>query len=194
MVKSGRILGTVLLAAGLPLLVDQLACHGGSSSQAAPGPDFTLSLAAGNVYALPGSSASVTVVAGRANGESGAITLSVDGLPNGVTAAGSIPAGATAGQLTFSLTSSVAAQAFPGLVVKGTDGARSHGAATTLSLSVLPVQTVAGTGSDLVQASGGAQSGTGTQNAVLLGEPFAVGAASSGAVENRTGFTPPPPQ
>jgi len=108
------------------------ACGGGDSGGApnpGPGPDpaaFTLSLERHEVPVGQGAIASLTVSAVRAAGFSGAIELSVAGLPSGVTVpAASLPANATSVDLAF-----VAAQDAPHslpttVTVRGTSGAAS---------------------------------------------------------------------
>lgn len=194
MTVPSRFLLPLLLALGL--LQPQLACTGGggggSTPQPVPAPDFTLSVAVGNLNIATGSSGSLMVTANRSNGHSATITLSVDGLPAGITASGTIAAGANSGQLALSVASGVAPQTLQSITVKGTDGVLSHTTAATFTLTVLALQDSSASGTNLVHASGKAQSGQGFQNVALVGEPFAVTGSNYAGTENRTGFTPPP--
>lgn len=71
---------------------------------------FTISPAASSVSIAPGTSASLAVTANRTGGFTGAISLTADGLPNGVTAQGvTIAAGAASGTLTLTASPSAPA-------------------------------------------------------------------------------------
>lgn len=186
-----RFLLPLLLVLGL--LQSQIACHGGHGGGSVAAPDYSLSLAGGAVNLAAGSSSQLTVLVVRSNGHAALITLSVEGLPSGVTASGSIPPGSNSGSLNLSAASNAATATLQSLVIKGSDGTLSH-STPTFTLNVFALQPGTNPGTNLVHASGGAQSGQGIQNAAIVGEPLATVHSASAGTENRTGFTPPQPQ
>jgi len=153
---------------------------------------FTLSAIPATLSIPSGGSGYLTVSAVRYGGLADAIDLSVEGLPPGVTATGSIAAGELTGRLIVSVADGVAAQSLGSLSIKGSSGTRSQTA--PLALAVLAPLPPSALSPSLVQAGGGGQSGGNLENHPIVLEPVTAAAAtdSSGNQEVRHGFLPVP--
>jgi len=186
---SGRSRG---YASAVSLLVLSLSCHGGSDSPPPPPAqaDFALQVSPANVQIPAGGSAFVTVTLSRLNGFSSAVTLSGVGLPAGVVASGSIPAGASTLQLPVAVDPSVSASSYTGIHVRGQAGSLSHDSA--LGLTVTPALAASHLRMDLVQAAGGRQTGGTLENHAVAGEgmPAQIVTDANGTTRVRQGFTP----
>ncbi|NWJ46032.1 MAG: S8 family serine peptidase [Chloroflexi bacterium] len=98
-------------------------------------PDFTLSASPASQTISAGSSANYNVTPTAINGFSSAISYSVSGLPNGVTATFSPNPSTGTTTLTVSTASSVAAGTST-LTISGTSGSLSHTANVSLTISI----------------------------------------------------------
>lgn len=97
-------------------------------------PDFSLTASPASVTVAAGSNGATTLSATAINGFSGTITLSISGLPAGVTAGFS--AGTTSGTLTLSFIASSSATAGTSTVtVTGTSGGLTHTASIALTIT-----------------------------------------------------------
>jgi subtilase family serine protease len=99
------------------------------------GPDFGLSASPTNVLVIQGNSVTTTVTVNQQNGFTGSVTLSVTGLPSGVTYGFSPNPTTSSSTLTLSATGSATAGTVIVTIV-GTSGSLTN--ATTLSLTVAP--------------------------------------------------------
>ena len=105
-----------------------------------PIPDFGLSVAPGSITMAPNSSGNAVVTVSSLNGFSGATSLSISGLPSGVTASFGPPSvtpsagGSASSTLTLAVSSSASAGSFT-LTIGGTSGSLSHTAALSLTVS-----------------------------------------------------------
>jgi hypothetical protein len=98
-------------------------------------PDFSLSLSPTSATVTAGSSTTVSVPTARINGSSQSISLSVSGLPTGVTGAFS-PTTVTAGSsATLTLSASSSASGSASYTVTGTSSSTSHSATGSLTVS-----------------------------------------------------------
>lgn len=179
-------------AAAASLLVLSFSCHGGGDS-AAPPPaqaDFALQVSPANVQIPAGGSAFVTVTLSRLNGFSSAVTLSGVGLPPGVVASGSIPAGASTLQLPVAVDPAVMASTYTGISLRGQSGTLRHDSA--LGLTVGPALPIGHVRVDLVQAAGGRQVGNTIENHAVVceGMPAQTVMDANGTTRVRQGFTP----
>jgi len=101
-------------------------------------PGFTLLASPSSVTLAPGGTASVTVTAARTGGFTGAVTVSAQGLPTGVTAStATIAAGATSTTLTLSASSSAS----------GSSSAMIRGQSTGVADATTALQVSVSTGS-----------------------------------------------
>lgn len=131
-----RATATSMIALLLSIVVS--AC--GSSGGTGPTPAFNLTLSANTTSIVPGAGGGVTVTVARTGGFDGAVTIVVEGLPQGVTAAGlTIPAGSTSGQLQLNVGAAVAAGT-TNLTVRGT-GSGVEPRTATLALTISLVAT-----------------------------------------------------
>jgi len=107
-----------------------------------PTPDFTIALSSATLAVNQGASGSVTVNLTRTGGFTGAVAVTVQGLPANVTSAGlSIPAGATSGTLAVSAAAAAAAGA-TNLTVRATGaGVSEKTAALALTVNAVAVPT-----------------------------------------------------
>ncbi|AEB11903.1 S8 family serine peptidase [Marinithermus hydrothermalis] len=106
-----------------------------SALQAAPTPDYTLSLAPGVLELNPGEAGQVAVTLTRSGGFSEPVTLSLGGAPAGVTGGFSPnPAAGTTSTLTLSVDAAAPLGSF-GLLVRGAAAGTSKVAALTLTIS-----------------------------------------------------------
>jgi subtilase family serine protease len=134
------------------------------------GPNFGLSASPSSILVIQGSNANTTVTVNKQNGFTGNVTLSVTGLPSGVTY--SFSPNPASSSSTLTLTASASATAGTVIVtILGTSGSLTN--ATTLSLTVAP--TVSGAelsltpgslafGTVVVEASSAAKKATFTNN------------------------------
>ena len=100
-------------------------------------PDFSLSVAPSSQSVLAGNNASYTATITPSGGFSGAVTLSVAGLPGG--ASGTFTPNPATGSSTLGITTSSATAAGTyNLTVTGTSGTLSHTATATLVVSAAP--------------------------------------------------------
>lgn len=133
-----------------------------SSSSVSPTPtaDFSLAASSSTVSVNAGASAQITLTATASNGFTGAIAVTVAGLPQGVTASPSTLSVSAGTPLTITLNAAASAAAGTAqLTFTGTSGSLSHTAST--SLTVVPVQDFALTATPTqVTATAG---GTGAQ-------------------------------
>jgi hypothetical protein len=107
-----------------------------SDGTTAPTPNFTISMAPTSVAATAGSIASYTVSVTPAGGFTGAVGLSVSGLPSGTTASFNPTSITTSGSsvLTLGTAVSTPATSFP-LTITGTGGGLTRTATATLTVS-----------------------------------------------------------
>ncbi len=131
-----RVSATSMLALLLSVVVS--AC--GSSDGTGPTPAFNLTLSANSTSIAPGAAGSVTVTITRTGGFDGAVTVAVEGLPQGVTAGGlTIAAGSTSGQLQLNV-GAAATAGTTNLTVRGT-GSGVEPRTATLALTISAVAT-----------------------------------------------------
>jgi hypothetical protein len=112
------------------------ACGFAISGTVAP-PDFTLSASPASRTVAPGAATSYSASVAPSNGFTGAVALSVTGLPAGVTATFS-PTSITGGSGTSTMNVSAASSTSPGsysLTLNGTAGTLQHSAVVTLVVS-----------------------------------------------------------
>jgi hypothetical protein len=111
-------------------------CGGGSSATNPPPPGLTLSLAPAATLMFPGQASATVNVSLVRQGSTGNVTLSVDGLPTGVSVVIQSPGASNTGSLTFSA-STAAAATYTTIVVTGSDGTTSESAALPLSVGAV---------------------------------------------------------
>ncbi|MBU6409051.1 MAG: heparin lyase I family protein, partial [Verrucomicrobia bacterium] len=100
-----------------------------------PAPDFSLSASPTSLTITQGNNGTSTITVNPINGYSGTVSLSVSGLPSGVTA--SFNPASTTSSSTLTLTaSSTATTGTATVTITGTDGTLTH--TTTISLTVNP--------------------------------------------------------
>ena len=128
---KGALSGLLGLGLGLGILSCGGGGGGGSTTTPTPAADFTLQIPQTQMSAAAGTSAQVTVFANRTNGHTDAVALSLDAPPAGITASGSIPAGAASGTLTLTTAPTTGAQLYF-LNVRGTAGSLTRTVAFTL--------------------------------------------------------------
>jgi len=156
-----------------PLLALLSACGGGGGGGAKQDPppaqaDFSLQLSPASVRIPAGGSAFVTVTLSRLNGFSAAVEVSGVGLPAGVVASGTIPAGSSTLQLPIAVDPAVAAAFYNGTSLQGRSGSLAHHAA--FPLTVAPPLPASHLRADLVQAAGGRQTGGALENHAVARE------------------------
>jgi len=103
-------------------------------------PDFTVSASPSSQAVVAGNAISYTATASPLNGFSGAVNLSVSGLPSGATGSFS-PTSITGGSGSSTLTVATSAATTPGtytLTITGTNGSLSHNATVTLVVNPVP--------------------------------------------------------
>jgi len=180
---------SLVLLIGLPALL--LGC-GSSGKGEAPVPqaDFSLQVAPGSVTIPAGGSAFVTLTLSRLNGFTAPVNLTFAGLPPGVVAEGTIPAGSSTLQVPILVGVEVAPAAYPSLSVQGQVGALVH--STGLALTVQAPLPASHLRVDLVQAAGGRQTGGVMENhPVVRGEVAAATSTDAGnSILLRHGFDP----
>lgn len=137
-----------------------------------------------------GGSGFVTVTLSRLNGFAAPVALSGAGLPAGVVASGTIPSGSSTLQLPVAVDSGVAVTSYTGISLQGLSGNLTHSA--SLALTVAPALPASHLRDDLVQASGGRQTGGTLENHAVAREGMAVQAIkdASGTTGVRHGFLP----
>src|SRR5262245_12257720 len=154
-------------------------------------PDFSLSASPASVTVPQGSNGSTTITVAKVNGFNGSVSLSVSGLPTGVTAVFNPQSTTTTSTLTFTV-DPTAAQASTNLTVTGTSGALTHTTGVTLvvvppadfSISALPTT---------VTAAQGTSNPTTITVTPVNGFNAAVGLSVSGLPAGATGsFSPNP--
>lgn len=142
-----------------------------------------------------GTGGTVTLTAARplAPHFEGALTVTVEGLPAGITAHGSVPANARTGSLSFWVDASVAPQTLARLRVVATGQGVS--AATAFSMTILSPLPVGAITPDGVQASGRPQTGGAFANTPVAQEPVAATEAADSVqvVGVRHGYLPDTP-
>ena len=181
---------------GLLGLMGALGCSGSLEKGTPINPTtpagFTLSASPSGLQIPAGGSGYAQVTASRASACTALITLTLAGLPTGVVASGTIPAGASSGTLTIAVDPSVSAQALGTLVLDGQCGTVE--VKTGFALTVAAALPVAQLSPNQVLASGGLQSGGAWSNTGQAMEPVAHDQASNGAgtLLNRAGFLPTP--
>lgn len=110
----------------------------------APGPDFTL-VAPASVTVQQASSAPISVTSSVSNGFSAPVSLSISGLPAGVTAVFSLSAFAAPGSgtstLTFSATASAAAGSYT-VTITGSGGGTTHAVPVQVSVTSAPASLI----------------------------------------------------
>jgi hypothetical protein len=104
-----------------------------------PAPDFSLALAPPSVALAAGGSTTVTVSTALTSGAAQTISLSVSGLPAGVTGSFSPASVVAGGSATLTLVAaSSAASSAATFTVTGTGGATTHAASGSLTVTALP--------------------------------------------------------
>jgi serine protease len=98
-------------------------------------PDFSVALAPGSATVAPGGSATFTVSTSRINSSSQTISLSVSGLPSGVTGSFSPTSVAAGASSTLTLTASATATGSSSFTVSGTSGSTTHNATGSITVS-----------------------------------------------------------
>jgi len=135
MTEPKRYLLLVLaLVAGLSII----GCGGGGSSSPPPVPaDFTMSVQPGSVTVTQGSASSpASIAVSGLHNFSGSVSVSISGLPSGVTTSPAMPFAIAAGasqSVTFSAANS-ASLGPVNLTFSGTSGSLSHSAGATMSV------------------------------------------------------------
>lgn len=101
-----------------------------------PPPDFTLAVSSSTLLVAVNGSSQVTVTANPVNGFSGAISISMNSLPSGVSVSPPLPQQLGPGGLTLTLTASSSAVVgdYPSLLI-ASQGALRHSAAVQLSIA-----------------------------------------------------------
>jgi hypothetical protein len=178
----------VLVPLALALLA---ACGGGSSAApAVAAADFSLQASPGSLQLPAGGSGFVTLTLSRLNGFTGGVTVTAVGLPPGVAAGGTVPAGSATLQLAIAAAPEVPPAAYSGLVFRAQAGTLTHD--TPFSLTVTGPLPQSHLRADLVQAPGGRQTGGSIVNQPLAGEPLPALTLldATGATHLRHGFLP----
>ncbi len=179
-------------AALLFLLTGSAACvsREGGSGPASAAPDFTLAASVDGLQVPAGGSGFAMVSAVRSNGFTGAIELSLVGLPVGVVAIGTIEAGAGSGRLTIDVAGDAAPRTLGSLLLDGQSGALER--RVGFGLTIAPPLPASNLSPDQVSASGGVQRNGSLVNIGLVMEPVshARSTSASGALEVRDGFLP----
>ncbi len=116
-------------------------------------PGFSLSASASTLSVAPGASATSTLIISPQQGFSGAVNLSVSGLPAGVTASFS-PASATTSSVLTVVASSSAAASTSTLTVTGTSGSLTNTARISLTIAATPSFTLSAAPASLNLARG----------------------------------------
>jgi len=176
--------------AGCGLLALGATGCGGLDSKALAGKQaFTVAVSPASLEVPAGGSGYAVVTVVRNGGFTGAVTLSMTGLPAGVGVDGAVPAGAGSGYLTMTADPSVTPQTWSSLTLTGQSGALASTAAFALTVqaplapSTYPM--------DRVDASGGTSAGGPWRNTAVFMEPVAqVQNTGSGAFVNQAGFLP----
>lgn len=161
--------------------------NGGSSSQP---PAFSLQVAPANLEVPAGGSGYAVVTATRGTGFTGPVTLSLPGLPSGVSATGAIPGDDRTGYLTIVVDGGVTPQTWANLELEGRSGGVASAAGFSLTVATpLPASSLS---PDLAMAPGGVQVMGPLTNAFVLMEPVAhdSGSNPSGSLVNVAGFLP----
>jgi len=170
-------------------------CQGGGEPvQVVTPPGMSMSLSAASVGVAQGKSGTVAVTITRINGYSGAVDLTVDGAPAGVTATlapTTVPSAGTASTLTLTASSSAAAGSYTLTVRASGPGVSEKSATLTLTVTASPDFTLSVSPATLSLAQGGATAATitvtrtaGFADAVALtvtGAPAGVTAVASPA-------------
>jgi hypothetical protein len=123
------------------------------------GPSFTLAAAPAALSVTQGSSGTSTVSLTPLNGFTGAASLTVGGLPNGVTASFSPASASSTSKLTVTAAASAPVGAAP-LTITATAGKISATAAIALTVAAAPGFTLSSSPSNVSVAAGGAGSAT----------------------------------
>ena len=130
------LLKTVVRCSGFLLLLTLIACGGGGSKPAAEG-DFTLTSTPAAITLVPGGTGQeISVTAIPANGFMGTVTVTITGLPAGVSAQPATLTLTPGTAQNVTVTASASATAGGATVtLTGTSGALSHSAAVTATIS-----------------------------------------------------------
>ena len=137
MISSGSISSAILRSLAVTaLIVGLTGCGGGSQQSPPPPPDFSISVSPSSASGTIGNTSStVTVVVTPQSGFNGSVTVTLQGLPPGVSASpGSsfaVQSGASQAVM-FSISGSSTVGVFQ-LTVAGTSGAKSHNAQLVLT-------------------------------------------------------------
>jgi len=120
----------------LGILLELMACAGGTKSQRQPAPDFSLAISPTSQAVAAGGSASISLSATALNGFSSQVSVQVTGTPAGVSASPTnitlVPG--TPQQITFSAAAD-AGTASATVTFTGTSGSLTHIAGLTLSVN-----------------------------------------------------------
>ncbi|MEW5915406.1 MAG: hypothetical protein AB1762_03330 [Gemmatimonadota bacterium] len=177
-----------LALAGSALIL--VAC-GGDDEPTPPSVSFTLSVTPTTLSIQAGASGGLNITIARSGGFDGAVSVTAEGLPAGVTASAlSIAAGATTGTLTLSAAASATAGTSNVTIRATGSGASAQTTTVALTITAAPGFTLALTPATLSIVSG--QSGSTTANITRVGGfTGAVNLTSSGAPTGITvAFTP----
>jgi hypothetical protein len=151
-------------------------------------PGFTLTANPASLEIPAGGSGYAVVSVNRVNGFTGAVNLSMAGLPAGVVTSGTIADTATTGYLTIAVDPSVTPQSWSSLTLGGQAGTLTSSAPFTLTVE--PALPASGFSPNLTNATGGQQSGGTLTNTFLFMQPAAQTpqASASGTFLNQEGF------
>lgn len=155
-----------------------------SLTGAASSPSFGLSLGSSSVSIAPGASGTASVAISPQSGFTGAVNLTVSGLPTGVTGSFSPASATTASTLTLSATSSAVAGTYTPTIT-GTSGTLTSTARLTLTITAPPSFTMSAT-----QASVSVAPGASTTSVITInGQNGFTGAVSLAASGMPSGLT-----
>ena len=118
------------------LLVGLVACGGGGGTTSPPPGSLSVSVTPGTALIYPGQSATQVNVTITRQGATGSVTLSVQGLPSGITANIQSPNSSNSGSITFSASATAAAASLP-LTVTASDGSVSGSTPFALSVGAI---------------------------------------------------------
>src|SRR5690349_18087102 len=167
-----------LEAMALAAIILTSACAGKDvGTDPGPTPSISLQLASSSASLAQGGSGTVAVTVARDGGYAGAVDLTVDGAPPGVTATlnpSMLDAGVDASTLTLSVSPTAATTGSPANLTVHAAGTGVATRTQTVALSVTPGATfgfsLAPTGVSVVQGGNGSVTGTITREAGFTGE------------------------
>lgn len=187
-----------VLGAGLSLLLalSLAGCGGGAPGlRATTTGALQVQISPASLSVPAGTGGTLTLTASRplAPHYQGPLTITVEGLPAGIQAHGSVPADARTGSLSFWVDATVAPQTLANLRVVASGQGLS--AATAFSMTILPPLPVGAISPDGVQASGRPQTGGAFANTPVAQEPVAATEAADSVqvVAVRHGYLPDTP-